>query len=216
MIRKLTFKNRQIEYKIRISNKARRVSINIKNGFIILVVPSDFPVKKAEEFIRSKGDWILKHVDSARPKIEGLVYRGREMEPEYDDNTVTFVVKKNGKKIKIDDKLKFFFENWMYSVAQDYIPYRTYELADKYNFNFNKISVKQVRSRWGSCSSNGNLAFNYKLMQFENEVIDYVIVHELCHTKEMNHSPRFWKLVEDIIPNYKELKNSLKFGEIAF
>lgn len=214
MIRKFKYKKRQIEYTIRFSGRAKRVSINIRDGNIFLVVPPGFPINKAEEFIRMKADWILKHLNSAPPKKEGLIYRGKSMEPVYKNEGVTFREKTSEKKFKIDGDLEYLFNNWLYLIAQNYLPFRTAELADKYKFRFNRISIKQLRSRWGSCSSRGNLSFNYKLMQFPDEVIDYVIIHELCHLREMNHSPRFWRLVGNIIPNYKSLKTELRKGTV--
>ena len=73
-----------------------------------------------------------------------------------------------------------------------------------------RVSVRDQRSRWGSCSSAGNLNFNYKLAVVPEHIADYVIVHELCHCKEFNHSPRFWKLVEQTIPNHKEIRKQLR------
>jgi len=179
------------------------------------VVPLGFSVTKAEEFIRSKGDWIIKHLSAVPEKRKGLIYRGRRMEPVYKNEGITFREKESDKNLEINDDIMSQFNNWMYFVAKNYIPSRTVEFANKYKFRFNRIRVKKLRSRWGSCSSRGNLSFNYKLMQFPDEVIDYVIIHELCHTKEMNHSQRFWQLVAEIIPNYKELKTILRNGTIG-
>ena len=72
------------------------------------------------------------------------------------------------------------------------------------------ITIRNQRTRWGSCSSKGNLNFNCLLMLLPPEIIDYVVVHELCHRKEMNHSPKFWVQVERILPNYRILKQQLK------
>lgn len=72
------------------------------------------------------------------------------------------------------------------------------------------IRIKDVKSRWGSCSSKRNLNFNWRLVMAPLEVLDYVVVHELCHLKEMNHSKAFWNLVEDILPDYQEQRAWLK------
>jgi predicted metal-dependent hydrolase len=93
--------------------------------------------------------------------------------------------------------------------ADDYIPKRVDKLARKYGFNYNKVKIKNLSSSWGSCTSNKNLSFNLKLMCFNQKVIDYVIIHELCHLRIMSHSKRFWKLVENIIPDYKDRKLEL-------
>jgi predicted metal-dependent hydrolase len=79
-----------------------------------------------------------------------------------------------------------------------------------YRLSYNRVSIKETRSRWGSCSKKGNLNFSYKLALIPQELADYVIVHELCHIQELNHSKNFWQLVEKTIPNYKELREKLK------
>lgn len=82
--------------------------------------------------------------------------------------------------------------------------------ASKYNLTRNRITLKTLKSKWGSCSSKGNLNFNWKLVLCPVEVLDYVIIHEVCHLKEMNHSQRFWYLVQIECPNYRVHKQWLK------
>ncbi len=94
--------------------------------------------------------------------------------------------------------------------ARALIEKRVRELNVSYGFAYNKISIRNQRTRWGSCSSKKNLNFNYRLLFLPTELRDYVIVHELCHLREMNHSKRFWALVGETIPNYKELRKRLK------
>jgi len=85
-----------------------------------------------------------------------------------------------------------------------------------YNFNINRVAIKNQKTRWGSCSSKGNLNFNYKVMYLKQELADYLIVHELCHLKELNHSKRFWALVYKTIPNYDKINKELKKTPIRF
>ncbi len=81
---------------------------------------------------------------------------------------------------------------------------------DYYGFEYNKVNIRQQKTRWGSCSSNKNLNFNIKIICLPKKLQDYIVVHELCHLKEMNHSQDFWNLVEKKIPNQKELRKELK------
>jgi len=79
-----------------------------------------------------------------------------------------------------------------------------------YRFDFYGIRIKKMKTRWGSCSSKKNLNFNAKIVTLPDRLIDYIVVHELCHLQELNHSPRFWALVAQSLPDYEELKKELR------
>ncbi len=79
-----------------------------------------------------------------------------------------------------------------------------------YNFKYGRIAIRNQKTRWGSCSKKGNLNFNYKIVLLTPKQADYIIAHELCHLKEFNHSQRFWDLVAQTIPDYKEVRHSLR------
>lgn len=78
-----------------------------------------------------------------------------------------------------------------------------------YNFSYKRIAIRDQRSRWGSCSSKQNLNFNYRIIFLPPELIDYIIVHELCHLAEMNHSSRFWDHVARMLPHHASLRSTL-------
>lgn len=79
-----------------------------------------------------------------------------------------------------------------------------------YGFEYNRISVRNQKTRWGSCSKKRNINFNYKMVFLPERLADYIVVHELCHTKELNHSKNFWSLVKEILPDYNELRGEIK------
>ncbi|MDB9944485.1 M48 family metallopeptidase [bacterium] len=79
-----------------------------------------------------------------------------------------------------------------------------------YQFEYNRVSIKNQKTCWGSCSEHGNLNFNYKVIFLPHALMDYIIVHELCHRAELNHSPAFWSHVERAIPEYREHRSHLK------
>ena len=89
-------------------------------------------------------------------------------------------------------------------------PERVSYYAREIGVDYGRITIRQQKTRWGSCTSEGNLNFNWLLMLAPPEILDYVVVHELCHRKEMNHSAAFWREVEHILPDYRERKKWLK------
>jgi len=90
------------------------------------------------------------------------------------------------------------------------IPDRVKRYAPEVGVNYGRITIRNQKTRWGSCSSKGNLNFNCLLMLCPEEIRDYVVIHELCHRKEMNHSPRFWAEVEKVCPDYKARRKWLR------
>jgi predicted metal-dependent hydrolase len=97
--------------------------------------------------------------------------------------------------------------------ARDLIRQRIDHYNQFYKFKFNRITIRDQKTRWGSCSSDKTLSFNYRLGLLPLELVDYVVVHELCHLKEMNHSQKFWDLVKMTLPHYPWLKNQLRKHE---
>jgi len=108
------------------------------------------------------------------------------------------------KKKKSVDYLKYKNE------ALKFVCQRVNHYNQLYDFKFNRISIRNQRTRWGSCSKKGNLNFNYRLLILPQHLADYVIIHELCHLKEMNHSQGFWSLVARVFPNYLEIRKKLR------
>lgn len=93
-----------------------------------------------------------------------------------------------------------------------FVQRRISELNTHYGFSFNRLTIRNQRSRWGSCSSKGNLNFSYRVVLLPPHFADYIIVHELCHLREHNHSQRFWDLVAETIPDYQSLRRQLRTG----
>lgn len=94
--------------------------------------------------------------------------------------------------------------------ARNLVAGRLAHFNEHYRLKINKVFIKNQKSRWGSCSSNGNLNFNYKIALLPPDTADYIIVHELCHLGEFNHSPEFWALVAETVPDWRKLRKQLK------
>jgi len=100
--------------------------------------------------------------------------------------------------------------------AQALVEQKVKQFNNIYKFKFNKINIKNQKTRWGSCSRKGNLNFNYKIVLLPDKMADYIIAHELCHLKEFNHSQKFWNLVAAAIPNYLDIRTELRGGGLKF
>ncbi len=128
----------------------------------------------------------------------------------------------------IIDKLEYFknFQDLFFAKGgkREFVKYKEQALAlakervnyfnKKYRFEFNEITIKNQKTRWGSCSRKGNLNFNYKIAILPRRLSDYIIVHELCHLGEFNHSRKFWNLIAKAMPDYLELRDELKKSRI--
>lgn len=90
------------------------------------------------------------------------------------------------------------------SEARAVIPEKVRYFARILGVSYGRITIRNQKTRWGSCSAKGNLNFNYLLLLMPEEILDYVVVHELCHRLELNHSPAFWRLVEKVLPDYRQ------------
>ena len=167
-----------------IRSKRKTCSIEIKSdGKVIVRVPYAMPCFLINKFIKEKSDWIRK----ALIKTEKQKTEAEKFKP-LSETEIS----------KLKEK------------AQEYIPERVEYFAKIIGVTYGKITVRCQKTRWGSCNSKGNLNFNCLLMLTPSSVIDYVIVHELCHRLEMNHSARFWNSVGRIMPDYKKNYNWLK------
>lgn len=97
------------------------------------------------------------------------------------------------------------------SRAQLLVRERLEYFNEQYQYSYNNITIRNNKSRWGSCSHNGNLSFSYKMAVLPDYIADYIVVHELCHLREFNHSKQFWQLVAQTIPNHKAIRKELKY-----
>lgn len=173
----------EIQYTIKRSARVRRVNISVHHsGEIVVTLPNHAPTEEAERFILAKGAWIERTQEKMRRRFAQKIPI-RQSRKEYEElrtKTLAFIT----------ERIAYFNEY--------------------YGFVFKRISIRMQSSRWGSCSKRGNLNFNYSLIKLPPKLADYIIVHELCHLKELNHGQKFWSLVGQIIPDYRERRKKLK------
>jgi predicted metal-dependent hydrolase len=107
--------------------------------------------------------------------------------------------------------------HWLLDHAKNHLTKRTKELAELHGFEYERLFIRSQTTKWGTCSSKKNLSLNRKLIQCPEMVIDYLIIHELCHLREMNHSPSYWRLVAEHYPDYRTAEAWLKrYGNVVF
>ena len=178
----------KIKYHI-VYGKVKNVYIQIKNGEVIVKAPRFITKKYIDEIVEQKRNWILKKLEESKNETKEREYTKTDIE-------------------NLKNKLEYIFP----------------ELIKQTNLVPNKIRIRNIKYAWGSCSSNKNITinlklvdkseeemnFNYQLYYMPQELMDYVVVHELAHRKYMNHSDKFWNLVEKYMPNYKEIRKQLK------
>lgn len=173
------------EYNVEV-RRTKRKSATIKitaDMQIVVYVPLYVSDNEIERMVISKSKWIDEHM----LKVQSTIDERSKLE-----------------KITFEQIKELAYQ------AVEYIPKRVKYYAEKENFVYNKITIKNLVSRWGSCSTKGNLNFNCLLMLTPDYVIDYIVVHELCHLREMNHSEKFWAEVEKIMPDYQRAELWLK------
>lgn len=169
-----------------IRSNRKTVAIQVNSDLSVTVrAPRSASEKDIEEILKKKEAWISKHIEKIKDAKERF-----EAEPT--------------EKLTREKVIALAEE------ALKVIPERVEYFAKVIGVTYGKITVRNQKTRWGSCSSKGNLNFNCLLMLAPPEVLDYVVVHELCHRKQMNHSKAFWLEVEKVLPNYKEVRKWLK------
>lgn len=174
-----------MDVKIIRSNR-KTVAIQVNSDLSITVRAPHFASEKdIEEILMKKEAWISKH-------IEEIKTRKKRFESESTDKFTP-------------EKIKLLADK-----ALEVIPMRVEYFANIMGVTYGNITIRNQKTRWGSCSSKGNLNFNCLLMLAPSEILDYVVVHELCHRKQMNHSKVFWLEVEKVLPDYKESIEWLK------
>lgn len=209
--------NEEFKYKLRLSKRAKNVQLQVnQEGELQVVLPFKLRSFDHSSFIHSKTDWVFKHITTSSKKH--FYYLGEEiiLQPCYNlfASETIYRFNKNILSINIqrdsNQSLSILYLNWLYIKAEEYLIRRSKELAAEYGLIPYRITIRKQKTRWGSCSLSRAISLNCKLMILRKELIDYVITHELCHLAELNHSKRFWNLVKQLMPDYKELRKELR------
>ncbi len=214
------------------NKRSKNVSIAIRpmKG-VVVNLPFYLSYRFALNIVEKKQTWILSHL----PKIEKIEnkatiftentsfntrYKKLLISKDQDDKVKTritsdLIVIKYPKDTKvtnpkIQEIIKATIIKALRIEAKEYFPKRTLQIAEKHNLKFNKVFIKNAKTLWGSCSAVNNINLNLHLLRLPDHLIDYVIIHELCHTVEKNHGKRFWKLMDTILGDAKKLSKELR------
>ena len=213
------------------SRRAKHIGITIKPFRGVRVsVPMRISFAEAEYVVKNKIDWIQKHqqrikraeenrtifdestdfsTKNHKLKISKSYYKEINAKISDGEINVSYPEYLGVKHITVQLFIRNVIEETLRKEAKQFIPARVNELAAKYNFKYNKVFIKNIKSRWGSCSKKGNLNFSLHLMQLPEDLVDYIILHELVHTVEHNHSKKFWAELNKIYGNAKIIDRKL-------
>ena len=201
---------------------ARRYIASIdRHGQMRVTLPDGGSRCEALEFVRENSIWLRDQQKKCQEEVEEAKLKSGDTIWYRGDRHNLTVSKDWGRPVLYfaDQKIFLADENIDLSrplgqrfrlLAKRELPGRTKTLADRFELSYSKVSIRDQQTRWGSCSSSGVISLNWRLIMVPSSVVDYIIIHELMHLREMSHSPRFWKFVEMAFPQYRESEDWLK------
>lgn len=209
--------NPPVEVLLRRSARARRLSLRISrlDGRATLTLPNRVPEREGMAFLREREDWLRKHIANVEPEVQvrlggTVLFRGQELPLIAGDVKRAKLVegalmlpddpRMTGKRVAAFLKLQ----------ARDALAEASDRYAAALGKPYGRISLRDTRSRWGSCSSAGDLMYSWRLIMAPSQVLDYVAAHEVAHLQHMDHSDRFWGAVDRLFPNHKACRKWLR------
>lgn len=220
---------RKVTYRVNISQRARRLRITVSEAGVTVTVPKCLSRRDAEGFIQQNAAWVIAQLDriersrkkSATPVLprDVILLRGQptQLTPIVEAGRKSRALLENtGGRLKVhlppgaEKNLGQIVEKGLREMARSEIEKEVAIQAKRMHLSPSSISIRDQRTRWGSCSTRGALSFNWRLVMAPPEILQYVVIHELSHMREPNHSLSFWKVVAQYYPNFREARNWLK------
>ena len=214
----------ETSYTIRLSKRAKRLSIYLHNsGKVEIVAPQRASQKRIQTFIQEHKEWIDKNRvklseksqykdQSTRPEIIKLPFLNTQWRVVYNPSAKKLIEHADWIELpsaKSDIDIVKLIAKWLKVKAEVFITPLMQDLSNETLLKYRKLTFRGQKTRWGSCSPNGSINLNYCLLFLSEEYVRYVLIHELCHLQEMNHSRAFWNLVKTFEPKYKKLDKKL-------
>ncbi len=224
---------RVIKYIIN-KGKRKNIYISIQDGNVIVKTPKCISESKIHEIVMSKSKWIYKKLllvnekaNSKKQFVNGEIFRilGKDYilaivfnyEKAFNvekDNEKLYVYLPNTylniERIKVENEIKKLVEDYYLKLANEEVRYAMNVVTNEVGISPNKYRVRNLKRAWGNCSSTRNITINVNLVKYSKEAIRYVVLHEVCHLKYMNHSKEFWNLVKYYMEDYKKIQEELK------
>lgn len=229
---------RDVRFKLYRVPRRRQVHVMVSNeGHLEVRAPWRFSLEEARVAIHEHGPWILDALRTCRtqvrmrpPLVTGtrlpLLDEQLRLRVDMAAQLSLFaeppqVIEAAGSVHREDSRLQVrvrslersavrgLLQAWYRAEAARLLPLRMARLADDLGVEYTRVTIRAQRSRWGSCSSSGGISLNWRLILMPARLCDYVLAHELCHLREMNHSPAFWRQVEQLVPDYRERRAAL-------
>jgi len=217
-------------YEVKRTNRKKSASIKVVEGRVEVIIPKTLTKKGLLQLIQNKTPWIVRklkeqsEITPTKPKEyvsgESFAYLGKNYRLKLTQNDSGEVKLKSGQLVlgvgenlsetERDRFVKGQLERWYVDHAEQRLREKTSRYAEIIGVRPKSIKVRDYKSRWGGCSSKGEISYNWKIIMAPHHVVDYVVVHELCHMIHHNHSPEYWKTVERVYPDYRECRDWLK------
>ncbi|WP_206954302.1 M48 family metallopeptidase [Trinickia acidisoli] len=228
-LRRLTLSGRTVEYALKRSSR-RTIGFSIDGNGLTITAPRWVTLADIETAIAGKERWIFAKLSEwqtrteqrALPRIEWrdgaqIPYLGKPVRIVLAPTNAALVFDAQAAALSLTlpahadaQQIKDRVQGWLQTEAKRVFGERLAYYADKLGVAYKGYALSAAATRWGSCSSDGRIRLNWRLIHFPLSIIDYVVAHELAHLREMNHSPRFWETVESIFPEFREARHTLK------
>ena len=212
------------------TERSKSASIEIEDDIVKVTVPQNLSDQRIEELVKNRTVWIRQKLkiqtETIRPKDkeyvngESFTYLGRNYRLKCTSGDAGEVKLKNGYLTvplgrgvsggDFEGSVRQSLKQWYQSRALEKLKEKTKRYASILGVSPQSVDVKEYKSRWGSCSNTGVVTYNWRIIKAPRHIVEYVIIHELCHLIELNHSPRYWMNVEKFIPRWKERRDWLK------
>ena len=202
-----------------IRSKRKTLSLSVsKDGEVVVRAPLHLKEDKIYKFIEDKRGWIEKSLAKIMARnnfkdsfdFKNYIYLLGEKQSINNFNMAAGKISTKPSKTQMKDTFNVFYEKLYKEYAKKYLNKRVQEIAQTIGLNYKDLKICKSKRIWGSFNKDGTMKLNFKLIILPKPLIDYVIVHELCHGVQLNHSPKFWTLVGQALPNYKLLKKELE------